>query len=166
MALTEAPPMPASLVLRPVWEPSPTSPLKPNPPQTPCSRFSTATPSKPSANTSSAPKTSKRPRKVGSAEEYFETLPARFVPEASRGVDAVFQWELGASTFHATVRDGTLQVNDGPHAHPTVALVMAADDYVRVVNGDLDGTWAFTSGLGKVKGSLSAAMKMRSLFPA
>lgn len=114
----------------------------------------------------SAPKTSKRPRKVGSAEEYFETLPARFVPEASRGVDAVFQWELGASTFHATVRDGTLQVNDGPHAHPTVALVMAADDYVRVVNGDLDGTWAFTSGLGKVKGSLSAAMKMRSLFPA
>jgi len=105
-------------------------------------------------------------RRVASAEEYFETLPQRFVPSAARGVDAVFQWELGEGTFHARVQDGKLELQRGAHDKPTVALVMAAEDYVKVVNGDIDGTWAFTSGLGKVKGSLTAAMKMRTLFPA
>ena len=49
---------------------------------------------------------------------------------------------------------------------PSVALVLPADDYVRVVNGELDGTRAFTTGGGKVRGSLPLAMKMRTLFPA
>lgn len=106
-------------------------------------------------------------RRVASAEEYFETLPQRFVPSAASGVDAVFQWELGdQGTFHARVQDGRLELQRGAHQKPTVSLIMAADDYVKVVNGDIDGTWAFTSGLGKVKGSLTAAMKMRTLFPA
>jgi phenylpropionate dioxygenase-like ring-hydroxylating dioxygenase large terminal subunit len=107
--------------------------------------------------------------RIASANEYFETLAQRFVPAAARGVDAVYQWELSGAagrTFHAIVRDGQLAVHDGPHAQPTVALAMDADDYVRVVNGDMDGMRAFTSGKGKVKGSVRAAMKMRDLFPA
>ncbi len=106
---------------------------------------------------------------VRSAEEYFETLERRFVPGAASGVDAVFQWELGGEgggVFHAHVRDGRLEVQRGAHAQPTVSLVLPAADYVRVVNGELDGTRAFTVGGGKVKGSIAAAMKMRSLFPA
>ena len=106
---------------------------------------------------------------VRSAEEYFETLERRFVPGAAGGVDAVFQWELGGEgggVFHALVRDGRLEVQRGAHAQPTVSLVLPAADYVRVVNGELDGTRAFTVGGGKVKGSIAAAMKMRSLFPA
>ncbi len=81
----------------------------------------------------------------------------------------VFQWELGGprgEVFHALVHRGHIDVRSGPHEKPTVALVMDADDYVSVVNGDLDGTWAFTTGRGKVRGDLSAAMKMRSIFPA
>jgi putative sterol carrier protein len=35
-----------------------------------------------------------------------------------------------------------------------------------MVNGELDGVRAFTSGRGKVKGNLALAMKMRALFPA
>jgi phenylpropionate dioxygenase-like ring-hydroxylating dioxygenase large terminal subunit/putative sterol carrier protein len=107
--------------------------------------------------------------RVASAEEYFETLAQRFVPAAAKGVEAVYQWELGGAagrTFHAIVRDGELEVHAGAHAKPTVALVMDAEDYVKVVNGELDGMRAFTSGRGKVKGSVRAAMKMRALFPA
>jgi nitrite reductase/ring-hydroxylating ferredoxin subunit/putative sterol carrier protein len=107
--------------------------------------------------------------RVANAQEYFETLAQRFVPAAAKGVDAVYQWELGGAagrTFHAIVRDGQLVVHDGAHPKPTVALAMDADDYVKVVNGDMDGMRAFTSGRGKVKGSVRAAMKMRDLFPA
>ena len=35
----------------------------------------------------------------------------------------------------------------------------------KVINGELDGTRVFTTGAGKVKGSIKAAMKMRALFP-
>ncbi len=106
---------------------------------------------------------------VRSAEDYFATLERRFVPAAAKGVDAVFQWELtgeGGQTFHALVRDKTIQVERGAHAKPTVTLEMGAADYVKVINGELDGMRAFTSGKGKVKGSVTVAMKMRTLFPA
>ncbi len=128
---------------------------------------SSAAESSPTTTAAAAPTTTASTvRRVASADEYFETLPERFVPSAARGVDAVFQWELGEGVFHARVHDGKLELSRGAHDRPTVALVMAPDDYIKVVNGDIDGTWAFTSGLGKVKGSLSAAMKMRTLFPA
>jgi nitrite reductase/ring-hydroxylating ferredoxin subunit/putative sterol carrier protein len=106
---------------------------------------------------------------VRTAANYFETLEQRFVPSAAGGVDAVFQWELGGDggrVFHAHVKDGGVQVAPGPHERPSVALVMPAEDYVRVVNGELDGVRAFASGRGKVRGSIPLAMKMRTLFPA
>ncbi len=106
---------------------------------------------------------------VTSAEDYYATLERRFVPAAAKGVDAVFQWELtgaGGQTFHAVVRNGTIAVERGSHPKPTVTLEMGADDYVKVINGELDGMRAFTSGKGKVKGSVTVAMKMRTLFPA
>ncbi|MFO0686582.1 MAG: Rieske 2Fe-2S domain-containing protein [Sandaracinus sp.] len=108
-------------------------------------------------------------RPVRDAAEYFDTLAERFVPSAARGVDAVFQWELGGEggrTFHARVHEGALEIVPGAHPAPNVALVIDARSYVRVVNGELDGTRAFTTGGGKVRGSLPLAMKMRALFPA
>ncbi|MCA9693100.1 MAG: Rieske 2Fe-2S domain-containing protein [Nannocystaceae bacterium] len=106
--------------------------------------------------------------RVASVREYFDTLGERFVADAARDVDAVFQWELAGDdggTFHAEVRAGALSLHEGSHAAPTVVLVMAADDYVRMVNGELDGVRAFATGKGKIRGSVSAAMKMRALFP-
>ncbi len=113
------------------------------------------------ASSSSAPK-------VASVAEYFATLEERFVPSASRGMDAVFQWEIAGddgATYHALIKDGAMQLVAGRHPEPTVTIAMPATDYIKVVNGELDGTRAFTTGSGKVSGKLRMAMKMRSLFP-
>ena len=48
---------------------------------------------------------------------------------------------------------------------PTVTIAMAADDYVRMVNRDIDGAWAFTTGRAKLSGSIPMAIKMRKIFP-
>ncbi|MCB9749757.1 MAG: Rieske 2Fe-2S domain-containing protein [Myxococcales bacterium] len=106
---------------------------------------------------------------VTSVDEYFNTLEQRFVPAAAKGVDAVFQWELAGAqgrTFHARVQAGSISVHEGAHNDPTVVLAMDGEDYVRVVNGELNGMRVFASGRGKIRGSVSAAMKMRTLFPA
>jgi putative sterol carrier protein/nitrite reductase/ring-hydroxylating ferredoxin subunit len=107
--------------------------------------------------------------KVTSVAEYFATLEQRFVPSATRGLDAVFQWELAGDdggTYHAIVKDGTMQLTEGRHPQPTVTIAMPSVDYVKVVNGELDGARAFTTGRGKVSGKIRVAMKMRSIFPA
>lgn len=106
--------------------------------------------------------------KVTSVAEYFATLEQRFVPAATRGLDAVFQWEIAGDdggTYHAIVKDGSMQLTEGRHPQPTVTIAMPAADYVKVVNGELDGARAFTTGRGKVSGKLRMAMKMRSIFP-
>jgi nitrite reductase/ring-hydroxylating ferredoxin subunit/putative sterol carrier protein len=104
--------------------------------------------------------------RVDSLEDYFATLDERFVAEASRGIDAVFQWEVGAHVKHAIVHDGTMALHDGPHTAPTVTISMDGSEYVDVVNGDVNGPRAFTVGSGKVSGKLRMAMKMQRIFPA
>ncbi|MCX4240561.1 Rieske 2Fe-2S domain-containing protein [Paraliomyxa miuraensis] len=106
--------------------------------------------------------------KIGSVAEYFDTLPQRFVSSASRGVDAVFQWDIpgeDGATIHAIVKDGTMELREGKHPQPTVTIAIPAADYLKLINGELDGARAFTTGSGKVSGKLRMAMKMRNIFP-
>jgi putative sterol carrier protein len=105
---------------------------------------------------------------VANVKEYIETLPQRFKPDASKGVHAVFQFELtgdGGATFHVAVDDGTMKVTDGQAASPNTTIKMNSEDYVKMVNGKLSGTMAFMKGLLKVTGNVMLAQKMQTFFP-
>jgi len=109
-----------------------------------------------------------RARKIASVAEYFATLDRRFVPSATRGLDAVFQWEItgeGGATVHAVIKDGTMRLQEGRHPEPTVTVAIPAEDYLKVINGETNDARAFTTGPGKVSGKLRLAAKMRSIFP-
>lgn len=105
---------------------------------------------------------------VSTVKEYFDTLQQRFVPAASKGMAAVFQFELAGDTggvYHVTVNDGQMAVHQGPHQAPSATLKMAADDYVKMVNGKINGTMAFMKGQLKVSGNMVLAQKMQGVFP-
>ncbi len=105
---------------------------------------------------------------VTSVKEYVDTLPQRFVAGASKGVKAVFQFELsgeGGATFNVTVDDGTMKVADGQAESPSTTIKMNGDDYVKMVNGKLSGTMAFMKGMLKVTGNVMLAQKMQAIFP-
>jgi putative sterol carrier protein len=105
---------------------------------------------------------------VTSVKHYIETLPERFQADASKGVHAIFQFELSGdegTTFHVSVDDGTMKVADGLAPSPTTTIKMNAVDYVKMVNGKLSGTMAFMKGLLKVTGNLMLAQKMQTIFP-
>jgi putative sterol carrier protein len=103
---------------------------------------------------------------VSSVKEYFDTLPQRFVAEAAKTIQAVFQFELaGAGTYHVIVDHGTMNVVEGAHASPTATIKMSGDDYVKMVNGKLNGAMLFMKGQMKVTGNVLLAQKMQGIFP-
>jgi putative sterol carrier protein len=106
--------------------------------------------------------------RVSTVKEYFETLPARFVASAARGLNAIFQFELagdGGGTYHVTVSDGAMVVAEGPAAEPSATLKMSAENYVKMANGELNGAMAFMKGQLKVTGNVVLAQKMQAIFP-
>jgi len=106
--------------------------------------------------------------RVSTVKEYFDTLAARFVASAAKGVNAVFQFELagdGGGTYHVTVSDGTMNVSEGPAPAPSTTLKMSAENYVKLVNGDINGAMAYMKGQLKVSGNVMLAQKMQAIFP-
>lgn len=104
--------------------------------------------------------------KVASVPEYFSTLSQRFESEGAAGVDAIFQFELGASgTYHVHVKDGGMTVVEGAHAAPTTTIKMEGDNFVKMSNGELNGQMAYMTGKMKIAGSIPMAMKMKTIFP-
>ena len=106
--------------------------------------------------------------KVSSVKEYFDTLENRFVADKSRGMDAVYQFELAGDdggTYHVVVSDGGMSVHEGAHDAPTTTLKMTGSDYVKMTNGELNGQMAYMTGKMKISGSIPMAMKMKNIFP-
>jgi putative sterol carrier protein len=105
---------------------------------------------------------------VSSVKEYFETLPQRFVADAAKSIKAVFQFELAGEnggTYHVVVEEGKMQVVPSAHPTPTATIKMNGDDYVKMVNGQLNGAMAFMKGQMKVTGNVLLAQKMQAIFP-
>jgi putative sterol carrier protein len=105
---------------------------------------------------------------VASVKEYFDTLDKRFVASASKGLNAVFQFELsgdGGGQYNIAVNDGTMEVKEGAATTPSVTIKMTADDYLKLINGQLNGTMAYMKGQMKVTGNLMLAQKMQAVFP-
>jgi len=42
---------------------------------------------------------------------------------------------------------------------------MSADDYLSMINGELNGALAFTTGRGRLSGPVRLAMRMQRIFP-
>jgi putative sterol carrier protein len=88
-------------------------------------------------------------------------------PERVAGMNGVFQFDLSGENggvWHVTLADGDGRVAEGPAENPGVTISMAADDFVALTEGKLDGTMAFMSGKLKVKGDMGLAMKLQTLL--
>jgi putative sterol carrier protein len=102
-----------------------------------------------------------------SVREIFAALPGRLNPQAAQGVDCVIQFDLsgdGGGQYHAKIKDGAAAVIEGPHPSPNMTFIMAAQDWVDLTSGKLDGMSAFMSGKLRISGDMGLAMKFQTLF--
>ena len=97
--------------------------------------------------------------------EFFEkTLPARFKPDKSVGIDIVAQLNLTGAEggdWVVTIKDQKLQVREGTASSPTLTLKMGENDFMSIVNDKLSAEKAFFTGKINFEGNLSLALKLK-----
>ena len=97
----------------------------------------------------------------------FNAMPQNFNADAAKGMNSVIQFNLtgdGGGSYHVAINEGACTVGEGAHASPNMTMTMAAQDYVDMISGKLNGQMAFMSGKLKIAGDMGLAMKMQSLF--
>ncbi len=106
--------------------------------------------------------------RVRNAKEYFATLDKRFQPAAAKGLHAIFQFDLTGDepyVYQVAVDDGKMKMKAGRAPKADVTITTTAEEYVKVVNGEVGGTNAVLGRKMKVSGNLTLARKMKAIFP-
>ncbi len=107
---------------------------------------------------------------AGTAEavkEIFKQMGQNLNADAAKGMSSTIQFNLtgdGGGNYNVVIKDGACSVNEGSAASPNMTMTMAAQDYVDMIMGKLNGQMAFMSGKLKIAGDMGLAMKMQSLF--
>jgi putative sterol carrier protein len=102
-----------------------------------------------------------------SCKQAFEMMPSRFNKEAAKGLNAIYQFDLsgdGGGKWHVIINNDSVQVKEGAAASPSITISMAAQDYLDMLSGKLNGQVAFMSGKLRIAGDMGLALKMQSLF--
>ena len=97
----------------------------------------------------------------------FDAMPTQINADAAKGMNSTIQFKLsgdGGGDYYVTIKDGTAEVRQGTHASPNMTMTLAAQDYVDLIGGKLNGQMAFMSGKLKIAGDMGLAMKMQTLF--
>ena len=99
-----------------------------------------------------------------SAREFFESLPARVDSSKIAGERVSYVFDIaGAGEWTVRVADGQVAVDEG--AGDADCTISASEEtFQRIVSGEQNPTTAYMTGKVKVRGDMSAAMKLQKLF--
>ena len=97
--------------------------------------------------------------------EFFETLESRVDPSKTAGMTNSYIFDIdGAGSWRVDVNDGQVSVNEGGGGDADCTISAAEDTFQRIASGEQNPTTAYMTGKLKVKGDMSAAMKLQKLF--
>ena len=101
------------------------------------------------------------------AAEIFAEMPGAFVANKAGNMRATYQFNLsgeGGGDWSVTVADGACTVAEGQVEKPSLTIGMDADDFVKMVSGELQPVVAFMQGKIKLQGDTSLALKFSEIF--
>jgi putative sterol carrier protein len=111
---------------------------------------------------------SERPIEQLKPEDIFESMRKRFNTAASKGVHAIYQFNIsgaGGGAWWIIVNDGEFTMGRGSTEKPNVTMASSDRDWVMLATGSLGGIRAFLTGRLRLSGSQSLARKLDVLFP-
>ena len=96
----------------------------------------------------------------------FPAMMDRFRPEKADGVDATIQFSLSGDNggdYTVVVKDGAVDWSEGAATDPDMVFKASADDFHKLVNGEMNPVQAFMMGKVKVN-NMDLGMKMVNIF--
>ena len=104
---------------------------------------------------------------IQNPKEFFDkVLPERFDPEKAEGIEIVVQLNISGNEggdWYVIIKDKKLDINEGQHDEPKVAIQIKDKDWVKLINGKTTGERAFLAGKLKVKGEVTDALALKQL---
>ena len=100
-------------------------------------------------------------------DEMFEMMPSVFDAEKAKGLEATVQFDFtgeGGDQYYVQINDGKINTGKGTADDPTATIHMAADDYKKMIAGELNPVTAFMTQKIKVECDLNTVMKFQTLF--
>jgi putative sterol carrier protein len=102
-----------------------------------------------------------------SIDELLALYPEYFNPAEAEGVDGIVQLDLSGEDggqYVLTIRNQELDVQEGTHEDPTVAIKTTAERWLQINRGEANPMMLMMTGRLSIDGSLSMATKFQSLF--
>jgi putative sterol carrier protein len=98
------------------------------------------------------------------AREFFESLPGRVDSSKVSGMNNSYLFDIAdAGMWLVTVEDGVVSVREG-EGEADATISASNENFERILSGEQNATAAYMSGKLKIKGDMSAAMKLQKLF--
>lgn len=100
-------------------------------------------------------------------EQLMNRMPETFLPEKAGDVKAKLQFHFTgdqAGDWLVTIQDQTCSVEQGTTEQPTLAVTVAAEDWLDIFVRGGNAMAAFAAGKIKLKGDLNFALKMMNYF--
>ncbi|MDO6564902.1 SCP2 sterol-binding domain-containing protein [Amphritea sp. 1_MG-2023] len=99
-------------------------------------------------------------------KQLFTQMVARFDRAAAADLEAVFQYRLDeGDTYYVVISAGQCTLSEGEHDEPSVSLLMDAETFKEVLDGDTNGMQAFMAGRIRAEGDIMLATRLEGLFP-
>jgi putative sterol carrier protein len=101
-------------------------------------------------------------------QQIFDAMHAAFQPQKAVGVHVRYQFQLSGTNggdWFIEVNDSKCRIGRGAIDRPDVTFIAAAQDWVAISNGRLNGTWAFILGRLKIHGDQHLARQLDEMFP-
>ena len=98
---------------------------------------------------------------------FFSELPGKVDPGKAAGMNATFQFDItgdGGGQWYAKIENGKVAIDKGTAENPNIVLTATSENWLKIVSGALSGQTAFLTGKLKIKGDMSLAMKLQSVF--
>jgi putative sterol carrier protein len=100
---------------------------------------------------------------MASVTEFLQKMTQAFNPSAAEGTSCVLQFNTSKPAY-ITIKDGKATLTEGSAPSPDVALIMADDDLIALLKGELNGMQAFMTGKLQLEGDMMLAQRLGSFF--
>ena len=94
---------------------------------------------------------------------FLQKMTQAFDPSAASGTNCVLQFNTSKPAY-ITINNGTAQLSEGNSPSPDVTLIMADEDLIALLKGELNGMQAFMTGKLQLEGDMMLAQRLGNFF--